>query len=109
MADVVVTVMVELPPEVTEDGENCAVAPVGRPVAVRPTVCGPPEIVAVLMVAVAGVPTTAVPDVGEAAMEKSPGGGGAAPALNRAMPAAQYMAVEKVPVKLWAAVEVRAW
>ena len=109
VAGVVVTVMVELPPEVTVAGENWAVAPVGRPLAVRPTLWGPPEIVAVLMVVVAGVPTTAVPEFGEAAMEKSPGGGGAAPGLNRAIPAAQYMAVVKVPVKLWAAVEVRAW
>ena len=54
-------------------GEAHAVAPVGRPVAVRPTVWALPEMVAVLMVAVAGAPTTAVPEVGEAVMEKSPG------------------------------------
>ena len=95
--------MLDVPPEVTEAGAKDTVAPVGRPEAVRPTVCGLPERVAVLIVEVAGVPTTAVPEVGEALMEKSPGGGGAVPPLNRAMPAAQYMAVVKEPAKLWAA------
>jgi hypothetical protein len=104
-----VRVSVELEPEVTDDGEKAAVVPVGRPEAVKPTVWAVPDTVAVLIEAVAGVPTTAVPEVGVAAMEKSPGGGGADPALKRTIPAAQYMAVENVPVKLCADVEVRAW
>ena len=90
-------VIVDDPSDVIVAGANWAVAPLGSPVAVRPTVCGPPEMVAVEMTAVAGEPTTAVPDDGVAVIEKSPGGGGAVPALNRAMPAAQYMAVVKVP------------
>ena len=101
-------VIVELPPEVTDAGENEADTPVGRPVAVRPTVCALPDTVAVLIEVVAGVPTTAVPEAGAAAMEKSPGGGGAVPALKRAMPADQYMAVENVPEKLCAEVEASA-
>lgn len=109
MVDAGVMVMVELPPEVTDAGEKETDAPVGRPAAVRPTVCALPETVAVLTAVVAGVPTTAVPEAGEAAMEKSPGGGGAVPALNSAMPADQYMAVENVPAKLCADVEVTAW
>jgi hypothetical protein len=109
VADEVVSVIRELPPEVTEDGENPTVVPVGRPVAVSPTVWAVPEMVAVLMVLVADDPATAVPEVGVAAMEKSPGGGGGAPALNRAMPSAQYMVVANEPAKLWAAVEVRSW
>jgi len=78
-------------------GTNWADAPLGRPLAVSPTDCAPPEMVAVVMPAVAGEPTTAVPDDGVVAIEKSPGGGGAVPASNRATPAAQYMAVANVP------------
>ncbi len=48
--------MTELPPEVTDDGENPTVVPVGRPEAVNPTVWGLPEMVAVLMVLVAEEP-----------------------------------------------------
>ena len=72
----------------TDDGENPAVAPAGRPVAVSPTVCGVPEVVVVVMVLVAlvtGVPATAAEGGGEAAIEKSPGGGGGAPDLNRGL------------------------
>src|ERR1022692_3170925 len=100
--------MVEVPPEVTDEGVNETRAPAGAPDAVSPTVWGLPESVVVLTVLVAAPPATTEPVVGEAAMEKSPGGGGAAPALNRAMPAAQYMVVGKEPVKFWAAVEVRS-
>ena len=97
VAEVVAMVIVDDPSEVIVAGANWAVAPLGSPLAVSPTDCGPPEMVAVVMLAVAGEPTTAVPDDGVVVIEKSPGGGGAAPALNRAMPAAQYMAVVKVP------------
>ena len=58
--------MVELAPEVTDDGENPTVVPVGRPVAVSPTVWALPEMVAVLMVQVADDPASAEPEVGEA-------------------------------------------
>jgi nucleoid-associated protein YgaU len=100
--------MTELPPEVTDDGENPTVVPVGRPEAVNPTVWGLPEMVAVLMVLVAEEPATAEPEAGEAPMEKSPGGGGGVPALNRATPSAQYMVVANDPAKLWVAVEARS-
>jgi hypothetical protein len=109
VVDEAVRVMTELAPEVTVDGEKPTVVPVGRPVAVNPTVWGLPDVVVVLMVLVAGVPTTAEPEAGDAAMEKSPGGGGGVPALNRANPSAQYMVDPKDPAKLWAAVEVRTW
>ena len=47
-------------PAVTEDGENDAVAPLGRPLALSETVCAEPEVTAVETVAL--VPDPAVTD-----------------------------------------------
>src|SRR4029453_8313744 len=68
-------VIVDEPPEVTDGGLNDALAPPGRPLADRPTVCGLPEVVAVLTVAVIELPAVTVPDVGLTEMEKSFAGG----------------------------------
>ncbi len=72
----VVTCMVELPPEVTEEGVNDTEAPAGRPVAERATVWGPLTTV-VPIVVVAELPAATLADGGEAEMPKS-GGRGAA-------------------------------
>src|ERR1700756_5558522 len=51
-AEPALTVSVELPPEVIDAGLKPAVAPDGTPDTPRLTVCGDPEVVAVLIVAV---------------------------------------------------------
>ena len=108
--DAVVTVIVELPPEVTVDGVNDATEPEGRPVALRATDWAAPLVTAVLMVVEAAEPAVVLPEVGEAEMEKSLGGGGPElPALNRAIPSDQYMVAPKLPAKLCAALVVRFW
>src|SRR6202521_946599 len=96
----------ELDPAVTEDGVKVAVAPLGRPlVALRATDWATPLVKAVPMVLVAAEPAVTLAEEGEAAREKSlGGGGGAAPALNMAMPDDQYMADPKLPEKLCAPV-----
>src|SRR5262245_56229703 len=59
------------PPEVTDDGLKPAVTPAGRPLAVRPTVCAVPEVVAVETVVVVDEPRCAVPLFGLTEIEKS--------------------------------------
>ena len=108
--DAVVTVIVELPPELTMDGVNDTRAPAGAPVAPKATVWAAPLVTAVLMVVEAAEPAVVLPEVGDAAMEKSLGGGGGeVPALNRAMPPDQYITAGKLPEKLCAPVVVRFW
>jgi hypothetical protein len=48
----VVTVIVELPPVVTEVGLKLAPAPAGSPLALRDTLCAQPVVTAVLIVLV---------------------------------------------------------
>ena len=82
--------------------------PVGRPEALRATSWGVPTAV-VEMAVVVLAPAVTVPELGVAAMVKSPGGGGGVPALNRASPDAQYMVLGKDPVKLWLPGALRSW
>jgi hypothetical protein len=58
-------------PAVTEAGLNDAVAPLGRPEALRFTVCALPEVTAVLMVLVPVPPCAILRLLGAALMEKS--------------------------------------
>ena len=76
VADVVEIVSVDEPPEVTDVGENEAVTPDGRPLALSDTDCAAPEVVAVETVAVALAPASTVPLVGLTAIEKSLAAGG---------------------------------
>ena len=69
----VVTVMVELPPEVMRAGENETRTPVGAPVAVNETDWVPPAVTAVEMVAEVGEPATTEAEAGVAVIEKSGG------------------------------------
>ena len=81
-AVVVLTVRVPLPPEVTGVGEMEAVTPTGVGEADSDTVCALPDVVAVLMVAVAEFPATIFKLFGLAEMEKSlAGGGGGVPVM----------------------------
>ena len=81
-AVVVLTVRVALPPEVTDVGEMEAVTPAGVAEAESITVCALPDVVAVLMVAVAELPATIFKLFGLAEMEKSlAGGGGGVPVM----------------------------
>src|SRR5664280_1852024 len=89
-------------------GEKDTRAPEGAPVALRATGWAAPLVTAVEMVLVVPEPAVTVAEVGAAEIEKSGGGGWGAPALNRAMPAAQYMADENVPAKLWGVAEFRS-
>ena len=70
------TVIVELPPAVTEAGLKLAVTPAGRPLALRLTLCAAPLVTAVLIVEVPFVPWATVRLLGLAAIEKSDGGAG---------------------------------
>src|SRR5436309_50117 len=65
------TVIVELPPEVTEAGLNETETPAGAPAADRVTVCALPVVVAVLTVEVAEAPWLTEPEVGLNDTEKS--------------------------------------
>jgi hypothetical protein len=67
----VLTVNVALPPEVTVDGLNDAVAPLGRPDADNDTDSALPDVTAVETVAVALLPALTDPDAGATANEKS--------------------------------------
>jgi hypothetical protein len=58
-------------PEVTDDGENVAVAPDGRPVALSETASAEPDVTAVETVAPALFPATTLAEVGLTEMEKS--------------------------------------
>ena len=58
-------------PEVTDDGENVAAAPNGRPVALSETASAEPEVTAVDTVAAAPFPATTLAEVGLTEMEKS--------------------------------------
>ena len=71
----VVIVMVELPPEVTDGGLKLAPAPEGRPLALSTTFCDAPLVIAVLIVVVPLLPGATVTVLGLALMEKSFGGG----------------------------------
>ena len=71
----VVIVMLDEPPEVTDAGLNDALAPVGKPLAERLTVWALPDVVAVLTVALTEPPAAVDPEVGETEMEKSLAGG----------------------------------
>src|SRR6266536_3705666 len=64
-------VIVDEPPEVTEPGLKDAVAPPGRPLAEKVTVCALPEVVAVLTVAVVDPPAVTEPAAGATESEKS--------------------------------------
>jgi hypothetical protein len=77
-------VNVDEPPLVTEDGENEAVAPLGRPLVLRETVCADPPVVVVETVADVPDPAVTVADDGLTEIEKSfdpvePGPNAAAP------------------------------
>ena len=66
-----VTVRVELAPEVIDVGENVTCAPVGAPVELRATVWGLPPVTAVEIVPVVDEPATTDADDGVAVIEKS--------------------------------------
>ncbi len=68
---VVLTVMAELPPEVTDDGAKLTVTPEGAFAAESWTVCAEPLVVPVATVAVAEEPGSTVPEEGAAEREKS--------------------------------------
>src|SRR2546426_6523930 len=68
-------VRVELPPAVTEVGFSVAVAPVGVPLTLSPTVSAVPLVTAVLMVEVPLVPCCRLSEPGLELMEKSLGAG----------------------------------
>jgi hypothetical protein len=87
-------------------GVKVALAPVGRPDALSLTVWALPLTSGAVIVDDPDTPPcTALTKLGDADTEKSPVTGGAA-ALNRAMPAAQYIEVPNVPARLCALVEV---
>jgi hypothetical protein len=67
----VLIVIVDDPPAVTELGLNEAVAPAGRPLADRDTVCAEPDVTAVLTVAETDPPGVVDLEVGDTEMEKS--------------------------------------
>ncbi len=89
-------------------GLNDTVAPVGTPVALSATDWVAPLVTAVLMVLVVPDPALTVAELGLAAMEKS-FGGDTDPALNKATPEAQYMAVPNDPAKLWGPGAPKSW
>jgi hypothetical protein len=89
------TVRVELPPAVTEDGVALAVVPVGAPLTERATVCALPDVTAVVMLAAAEPPCAADALAGLTAIEKSLGGGGARTVRVKL---ALWVALEPVPV-----------
>lgn len=84
------------------------VAPAGRPVALTATCSGVPTAV-VEMLDVAGEPAATVAFPGASEMVKSPGGGAGEPGLNRATPAAQFIAAPNEPAKLVAPGAAMFW
>jgi hypothetical protein len=87
-------VSVDDEPAVTEDGENDAVAPLGRPLALSETVCAEPEVTAVETVAVVPEPAATDAEVGLTDSEKS----FAAAAVTLSVSVAECEPVEPVPV-----------
>jgi hypothetical protein len=71
--DDAVRVSVDAEPEFTVDGENDAVTPLGRPLALSETDSEPPEVTAVETVAVAFEPSATLRFVGLTETEKSLG------------------------------------
>ena len=71
------SVSVEDAPEVSEEGENLALTPDGRPDTDNPTVCADPVSVVVVMEVEIERPSDTVPDAGLARSEKVPGTTGA--------------------------------
>src|SRR2546430_13127409 len=65
------TVIVELPPAVTEVGLKLTVIPAGAPDEDRLTGCADPDVTAVVSVAVVEPPTVTEPEVGFVPIEKS--------------------------------------
>src|SRR5580692_7819188 len=97
-----------LPPEVIDCGVNDTEELAGSPVAPKATSWGVPTAV-VLMVLDAEAPAVTVWAVGVSPTVKSPGGGGGVPALNRAMPDAQYMVDPNDPARLCEPGAERSW
>jgi hypothetical protein len=87
-------VSVDDDPAVTEDGENDAVAPLGRPLALSETVCAEPEVTAVETVALVPDPAATDADVGLTESEKS----FVAAAVTLSVSVAVCEPVEPVPV-----------
>jgi hypothetical protein len=87
------SVSVEVPPAVTAEGSNEAVAPVGIPLAESVTLSAEPLVTAVEMVEVALPPWTAETLVGLAPIEKSLGG-----AVTVSVMVASWVALGAVPV-----------
>ena len=87
-------VSVDEPPAVTEDGENDAVAPLGRPLALSETVCAEPEVTAVETVAPVPDPAVTDADAGLTDSEKS----FAAAGVTLSVSVAVCEPVEPVPV-----------
>ena|SRR5882762_8577391 len=90
----VAIVMVELLPAATAVGLNDAVAPAGRPVALKLTFCAEPLVTAVEIVDVPLEPCWTETLVGFAPIEKSFGGG----AVTVSVTGVLWVAVEPVPV-----------
>ncbi|PSK65733.1 hypothetical protein B0E53_02284 [Micromonospora sp. MH33] len=111
MLAVVAMVSVDEPPEVTEDGLNDAVAPLGRPDAENVTVCAVPLVVAVATVVETEPPAVTEPEVGESETEKSlpvEPQGASLPATFTAVHAAWTVlySVEQLPYRSVAALRV---
>jgi hypothetical protein len=87
-------VSVDDPPAVTEVGENEAVAPLGRPLAVSETVCAEPDATAVETVALVPAPAATDASVGLSESEKS----FVAAAVTLSVSVAVCVPVEPVPV-----------
>jgi hypothetical protein len=102
---------VDEPPAVTEDGENDADAPLGRPLALNETVCAEPDVTAVETVALVPEPAVAVADVGLTETEKSfppvePGPNAAAPF---GVPSPVGPSYPTSPVQRYAGEHVAVW
>jgi hypothetical protein len=82
---VLLTDIVELPPEVTDEGENDTLTPLGAPDADNETDSALPDVTAVETVEDVEPPAVSDPELGEAEIEKSLGGGGAPPEVFRAL------------------------
>jgi hypothetical protein len=95
----VVTVIVEFPPEEIEAGLKEAVAPAGSPLALRATVWAEPLMTVVVMVVLPLWPAVTAMLAGLALIEKSFVELPVPELWKSAMPAAQYIGVEKLPVK----------